>query len=47
MFKITNYLFKFLSVLLKIVNTGHSDINMARLRVQYLRKRIVIKHFGK
>lgn len=39
MFKITNYRFKFLSVLSKIVNTGHSDFNMARLRVQDLKRK--------
>lgn len=47
MFEITSYRFKFLSVLSKIVNTGHSDFNMARLRVQYLKtkgNKHTIKH---
>lgn len=39
MFEITNYRFKFISVLSKIMNTGHSNFNMARLRVQHLKKR--------
>lgn len=39
MFKITNYRFKFLSVLSKIVNTGHSDFHMTRLRMQYLKRK--------
>lgn len=43
--KITYYRFKFLSVFSKIMNTGHSDFNMARLRVQYLKKKKKATHY--